>query len=176
MNLFGRSNFYKRNLKWTKEFVKKNINIIEHNYSSHPYKNKWNCNVHTVHDYETSNVYRINYEFLRREYEKVSVDATRKFGIDNYYFSDIWYNYYKKGQYQEPHNHADGNAGITAVHYLIFDPRYHSYTNFTDTDVKSPKVKMGDILFFPNALEHYVPENETNKPRLTIAFTISRRH
>ena len=175
MNLFGRSKFYRKNLKWTNEFVRKNINIIEHNYSLNPYKNKWNCNVHSVHDYETSNVYRINYEFLRREYEKVSVEATRKFGIKSFRLGDIWYNYYKKGQYQEPHVH-DGVSGLTAVHYLIFDPRYHSYTNFSDTNVKSPKIRGGDIVFFSNTLEHYVPENETDKPRLTIAFTVTRLH
>ena len=62
MNLFGRSKFYRKNLKWTDEFVRKNINIIEHNYSSNPYKNKWNCNVHSVHDYETKNVYMIDYK------------------------------------------------------------------------------------------------------------------
>ena len=96
---------YKRNLRWTKEFVKKNINIIEENYSLHPYKNKWKCNVHTVHDYETENVYPIDYKFLRRKYEDIVKDVVKKYDIVNYHLSDIWYNYYKEGQFQEPHTH-----------------------------------------------------------------------
>ena len=112
---------HKRHLRWTKEFVKKNINIIEQNYSLHPYKNKWNCYVHTVHDYETENVYMIDYKFLRKEYEKLSADVAKKYGIENYSLSDIWYNYYKRGQYQEPHTHLGLNndikaGGFTAVH------------------------------------------------------------
>ena len=164
---------YKRNLKWTKEFVKNNINIIEENYSLHPYKNKWKCNVHTVHDYETENVYPIDYKFLRRKYEDIVKDVVKKYDIVNYHLSDIWYNYYKEGQFQEPHTH-NGDGGLTAVHYLIFDPKYHSTTKFTDPNIKSPRIRCGDIIFFPDDAEHYVPVNETDKPRLTTAFTVTR--
>ena len=169
---------YKRHLRWTKEFVENNIGTIEQNYSLHPYKNKWKCNVHSVHDYETENVYMIDYKFLRKEYEKVAADAAKKYGIEKYGLGDIWYNYYKKGQYQEPHNHLGKyneitTKGFTAVHYLIFDPKYHSPTKFTDRKLKSLDVEVGDIIFFSNDVGHYVPKNTSNKPRLTTAFTVT---
>ena len=36
------------------------------------------------------------------------------------------------------------------------------------------KLESGDIVFFPDDLEHYVPKSETDKPRLTVAFTVSK--
>ena len=176
MNLITRifnnkNKILKYHLGWTSNFVKNNIYNIERNYSLYPFRNKWDCNVHSIHDYE-SDVYPIDYNFLRKEYEKLAEKVTKKFGIKKYSISDIWYNYYKRGQYQESHIH-DGDGGITVVHYLIFDPDYHTPTVFSDPKIKSPRVKSGDIIFFSNLLYHHVPKNETDKPRLTIAFTIT---
>ena len=180
MKLFGipKSPFYKRHLKWTSTFVKNNLEIIEKNYSLYPTKNKWECNVHSVSASENENVYKIDYVFLKTEYEKIIKDVTKIYGIKDYWVTDIWYNYYKNGQYQEPHSHLGFNndgipGGFTCVHYMIFDPKYHFPTKFVDTTFKPPKIKCGDILFFPDDLMHYVPANRSNKPRLTTAFTIS---
>jgi hypothetical protein len=164
-------NFYKRKINWTKKFVRDNIDIIETNYSKFPNRNKWNCNCHVIHDYEYD-VQQIDYSFLRKEYQKVVEDFCR---IKNYklsHLSDIWYNYYKKNQYQEPHDHCPaGMRGYTAVHYMIFDRSKHSETKFTNPKIISPKINQSDILFFPCDYEHYVLGNKTDSPRLTTSFT-----
>ena len=165
-------NFYKIHLNWTKQFVRDNIDLIEKNYSLYPYRNKWDCNVHSIHDYECDDVYRIDYNFLRKRYEKVVKEVCKTYDINDYHLSDIWYNYYKKGQYQEPHIH-EGNGGLAAVHYLIFDPLYHFPTQFP-LHPNSPQIECGDILFFPASWSHYVPVNKIESPRLTVAFTITR--
>jgi hypothetical protein len=162
--------FYKTNLSWTKKFVKDNIVNIEKNYSLYPNKNRWDCNCHVVHD-DDKGMNLINYSFLRKKYEKICVEVCKKYNIDKYHLSDIWYNYYKRNQYQEPHIH-EGNGGLTAVHYLIFDSKKHSKTCFNN--LEAPEVKEGDILFFPDNLKHFVPENKTDSPRLTVAFTITK--
>ena len=59
---------------------------------------------------------------------------------------------------------------------MIFDPKYHTPTQFTDPNIKKLRVRCGDIVFFPDDVEHYVPENETDKPRLTVAFTVTRHY
>jgi hypothetical protein len=165
--------FYKKNLAWTNDFVKANINNIEKNYSKYPNRNRWNCNCHVVHDND-KDVFSVNYSFLRKKYEQLSKEVCKNYNIKEYALSDIWYSYYKKSQYQEPHVH-DGNGGLTAVHYLLYDPKSHSVTRFTDKKIKSPKIEQGDILFFPCDIKHYVPENKSSKPRLTVAFTITKK-
>ena len=164
--------FYKKNLTWTDDFVKANIKNIEKNYSMYPNRNRWNCDCHVVHDNDKG-VYPVDYSFLRKKYEKLSEEACENYNIKNYHLSDIWYSYYKNNQYQEPHIH-EGNGGLTAVHYLLYDSKSHSVTHFTDKKIKSPQIKQGDILFFPCDIEHYVPYNKTDKPRLTVAFTVTR--
>ena len=161
--------FYRSNLKWTDSFVKKNINIIENNYRKYPHRNRWNCNCHVIHDNDYD-IEHIDFKLLRNEYEKVVLNFCKKRNLKLSHISDIWYNYYKLGQYQEPHIH-EGN-GYTVVHYMIFDKKHHEPTKFTNPKIKSPNINQGDILFFPANLEHYVPENKTSIPRLTTAFTI----
>jgi hypothetical protein len=163
------SNFYKKNLIWTGDFVKRNIDIIEDVYKKFPNRNKWSCDCHVIHDNDFD-VRQIDFEFLRQEYLKIVLDFCKLKKLKLKHISDIWYNYYKIGQYQEPHIH--GGNGYTVVHYMIFDEKIHSPTKFTDPTIKSPEVCQGDILFFPANLKHYVPMNSSISPRLTTAFTI----
>ena len=168
------SKFYQKNLSWTHNFVKRNIDIIERNYEKFPSRNRWNCNCHVIHDNDLD-AESIDFEFLRSEYENQAILFCESRGLKFNGLGPIWYNYYKEGQFQEPHTHL-GNGGLTAVHYLIFDPRCHSVTKFTDSNIKSPRIGCGDIIFFRDDAEHYVPANETTKPRLTIAFTVTNAH
>jgi hypothetical protein len=168
--------FYVKNLKWTRKFVQNNIKIIEENHKLFPHRNRWNCDCHVIHD-DDFDVTQINFSFLRNEYEKVVNELINELNkIQNTelsHISDIWYNYYKRGQYQEPHIHGTADIyAYTAVHYLIYDKKYHSKTEFTDKNIICPQVTQGDILFFPSNLEHYVLENTSNVPRLTVAFTV----
>ena len=168
------SNFYKDKLSWTRKFVRNNIKVIEANYSRFPTKNRWNCNCHVIHD-DDRDAFMIDYSFLREEYTKVCKKFCYENGYELVSLSDIWYNYYKMGQYQEPHDHLgnvkDGRFNFTAVHYLIFDKNKHSQTKFCDSTIVAPKVKQGDIIFFPAPWRHYVPENTSTSSRLTTAFT-----
>tara|TARA_S200002703_G_scaffold92254_1_gene79745 strand:+ start:1558 stop:2061 length:504 start_codon:yes stop_codon:yes gene_type:complete len=160
--------FYKIKCNWSKDFVEKNISKIEKNYLLYPNRNKWNCDCHSIHDYE-KDVEKINYDFLRDEYTKIANQICKD---QKYHLSDIWYNYYKKQQFQEPHTH-EGGFGFTAVHYLIYDPKVHSKTEFTNKEITPPDVEEGDLLIFPCWWEHFVKENNSEKPRLTVAFTIT---
>jgi hypothetical protein len=164
---------YKFKLDWTDEFVRENIDIIENNYSLFPNRNRWNCNCHVIHDNDFD-VQHINYGFLRENYTKTIKDFCMiKNQTSRIDLSDIWYNYYKMGQYQEPHIHGKiGERGWTAVHYLIFDHKYHEPTKFTDPRIKIDRINSGDLLLFPLSHEHYVPENTSIFPRLTVAFGV----
>jgi hypothetical protein len=161
--------FFAKNLEWTNDFVEKNISIIEKNYNLYPHRNRWNCDCHVIHDNDYD-VEHIDFLFLREKYNQIVRDFCDYKKIKLKHLSDIWYNYYKESQYQEPHIH-EGN-GYTAVHYLIYDKNYHSKTEFTDKNIICPEVSKGDIIIFPSEYEHYVLPNTSNMPRLTVAFTI----
>lgn len=164
------SDFYIHNAPWTAEFVKKNLYIIERNHRLYPHRNRWNCDCHVIHD-DDHDVQPIDFSFLKSHYEEIVLDFCNKKNLKLSHLSDIWYNYYKTNQYQEPHIHLGG--GYTVVHYMMYHKKHHSCTMFTDKNIVSPEVKQGDILFFPADYEHYVPQNDSKYPRLTVAFTVT---
>ena len=161
--------FWKMNLSWTKKFLQDNIDTVENSYRLFPSRNRWDCNVHTVYEEDTDDP-KINYQFLRNKYMEASAEFARIQGISHIFIGDVWYNYYKKSQYQEAHTH---HSKWTAVHYVKFNRFKHPPTKFTDHNIKPPRVKQGDLLIFPGHYEHYVEECQWNEPRLTIAFGIS---
>lgn len=165
------------NIPWTDEFVKNNINKIEFNWNLHPHKNSWQCNCHTGFDWEEdSSVLRIDFDFLRDEYTKIVTNYCTSQGKELSSIGDIWYNYYKFDQYQEPHNHISLDRtdfdykSFVCVHYLIFDPKIHNPIMFEDKSLYVPEVSSGDALIFTSEKVHYVKESKTNSPRLSIAF------
>ena len=164
-------NFVKIRVPWTNWFVENNISIIERNYSKFPNKNKWNCNCHVIHDYD-EDVELVDYNFLRTNYHNFIFTFLKRLKIyNNFFLSDIWYNYYKEDQYQEPHTHE---STLTVVHYLILDET-HPRTTFTDYNIQSNsiEVKQGDLIIFPGWYEHEVLANKTEIPRLTTAFGVT---
>ena len=167
VTMASESKFYQKNLSWTPNFVQKNIDIIERNYEKFPSRNRWNCNCHVIHDNDLD-AEPIDFEFLRSEYENQVILFCESRGLKFKGLGPIWYNYYKSGQYQEPHVHE---GSYTFIHYMIFDNSQHSSTKFTDDSIESPKINQGDILIFDGELEHYVPANSCTSPRLTVAFT-----
>ena len=161
--------FWKMHLPWTKKFVQDNIHIVEESYKLFPARNNWNCNVHAVYEDDTD-VPKIDYGFLRKKYMDVSAEFAKSQRLKHIFFGEVWYNYYKKSQYQEPHIHE---STWTAVHYLKFNRFKHPRTKFTDPNIKPPRVREGDLIVFPGTYEHYVEKCRWNEPRLTIAFGIS---
>lgn len=110
--------------------------------------------------------------------------------------TDIWYNLYENGEYQEAHTHFgtyNNPNHYACVHFLNFDPSVHSplcvldplrhirissFEYFNESDYKDDHhfldVKQGDLVMFPAYLEHEVrpgPPTPGN-PRVTISFNI----
>ncbi len=156
-------------MPWTKKFVQDNIAIIEKNHKLYPHRNKWDCDCHVTYE-DDRDVYPINYDFLRTNYTAVCAKFALENNLTHVYLGEVWYSYYKEGQYQEPHVHE---SQWTAIHYLKYNRFKHSRTRFTDPKIKSPHVREGDIVIFPGTYEHYVKKNKSTTPRLTIAFGIS---
>lgn len=109
--------------------------------------------------------------------------------------SEIWYNVYENGEWQESHRHI-GMGGkrthFACVHFLSFDHENHSPLTFNDPlsmhrclgyeleNARVPenldmRVREGDLIMFPAWLEHSVgPGKPTpNNPRITVAFNLT---
>jgi hypothetical protein len=85
----------------------------------------------------------------------------------------IWWNYYKKGDYAEYHDHGK-KATISGVYFLKLNE-----TNKTvfvcNNEIKTQRhitdyVEEGSVILFPSALGHYVLPSEED--RITISFNI----
>ena len=162
---------WKTYVPWTKDFVKDNINIIERNYRDYPFQNRWSAdgtNVHTGHSDDEDRRRYINYYFLGKEYEKIVERFCKENNVKQHYrIGDIWYNYYRGGQYQTPHTHE---GDFTAVHYLKFNRFKHSTTKFVDPTIRMPFIREGTLIIFPATYAHYVKPQKSEDSRLTIAF------
>ena len=109
--------------------------------------------------------------------------------------SDIWFNYYSNGEYQEPHHHVHpnmkGKTHFSCIHYLKYDPEVHQPVTFLDplmlirshslemdsnyySERYSPEIREGSLLMFPSYLEHFVKKSDStlDNPRISIAFNI----
>ena len=97
-----------------------------------------------------------------------------------------WLNLYKKGYYQEIHDHADhdissvffANDGIDFGKFFFYDR--HS-CNFSDNyeefisydNQKTPPIKRGDIMFFSSHILHGVTSHENDDIRKTLSVNFN---
>ena len=110
----------------------------------------------------------------------------------------FWYNITEQGGSQDTHCHITGPQSVTfcAIHYVEFDEAEHSAAYFTNPQeqiirstqpsehsdlvpdyfkhlVRAPKIREGDIVFFPPWLKHTVARQTSAKRRITIAMNLS---
>ena len=120
------------------------------------------------------------------EYSK-NVFDNLELKYDSFKITDMWSNVLKPGETHRPHTHS--NNMLSGVYYvdavetsgIIFtDPRPQA--GVIQPDVNKQILDNASIvkydsatnrmILFPSWLQHYVPVNETNKNRISIAFNI----
>ena len=120
------------------------------------------------------------------EYSK-NVFDNLELKYDSFKITDMWSNVLKPGETHRPHTHS--NNMLSGVYYvdavetsgIIFtDPRPQAGVIQPDVNKQildnASVVKYDSVtnrmILFPSWLQHYVPVNETNKNRISIAFNI----
>jgi uncharacterized protein (TIGR02466 family) len=112
-----------------------------------------------------------------------------KYEYDDYVITDMWSNVSKKGEFHRPHTHS--NNILSGVYYIQIDNNDRADIQFYDprpqSDVLTPKVKeqnkenshvwywpsiVNRMVLFPSWLQHYVSTNDSNTPRISIAFNV----
>ena len=110
-----------------------------------------------------------------------------KYEYKGFNINDMWSNVLKPGETHRPHTHS--NNILSGVFYV--DAEQTSGIMFTDprpqAGVIQPDVTQqfvdnaslikydsmtNRMILFPSWLQHYVPTNETNKNRISIAFNV----
>ena len=108
-------------------------------------------------------------------------------------FEGIWKNTYRKGGFQETHEHPD--VDLSGCFFLeedshpdtgkfYFYNRHSSELNsvwrelmdnspdFNGTDIWFPEYNVGDIILFPSYMLHGVTSHRLKNPRTTVSFNV----
>tara|TARA_E500000331_G_C17049107_1_gene623114 strand:- start:68 stop:667 length:600 start_codon:yes stop_codon:yes gene_type:complete len=100
-------------------------------------------------------------------------------------FDGVWINKYKKGAYQEVHDHATLRCNLVMVYiykstgdecFTIYNPDReidklgldYCFDTMNQRTI-SPSLKTGDILIFPSHYHHMVKPNLKDEERITIS-------
>ena len=141
----------------------------------------WDCDTRTSIHYKI-----LDYNLLN----EVIVDTSRQYAeiyggqVDNVEIVDLWVNIADKNADQEIHEHHCPDNNLSGIIY-IETTEESGKTVFYNTNhlLKSLDKKRknsyyyhdnisGTIVVFPSGLPHYVTQNKTNKPRITLAFNV----
>ena len=121
---------------------------------------------------------------------KVYIDDL-KFEFEEHYITDMWSNILKPGETHSPHTHS--NNLVSGVFYLksndnspaitfidprpqtsVLQPQAKEHTKENSTMYYYP-AKVNRMVLFPSWLQHYVPKNNSNDNRISIAFNVMLR-
>ena len=104
----------------------------------------------------------------------------------DYTMFDPWLNLYKKGYFQEIHDHAGndiscvffanqgdnfGRFFFTDRNSCNFTPEYEDLINYSNSH--EPTIKKGDIMFFSSHIFHGVSPHHNDEVRKTLSFNIN---
>lgn len=162
-----------------------------YNYEPDNQPSGWSCKVHTSYLRTEEKLEEIKTMYIHNIVEFLQEINFPKCQIQ---IQEAWYNIYKRGQWQEVHNHYGGTDGtyFSAVHFLKYNKEKHTPLVFNNSnltllqpfklgreseidfwDIKLPvSVEEGDIIIFPSVLDHQVLPQETDESRITISFNI----
>lgn len=83
--------------------------------------------------------------------------------------NEFWFNTSTKGQSTRIHNHHQKSI-ISGVYYLEVPKNSANLFFKNNKDKLEIESKKGRLIFFPSELDHYVLENKSEDPRISLAF------
>lgn len=116
-------------------------------------------------------------QFYREVPEYQQVDTI------NPIITDLWYNSYTSGQYQEPHTHTGHRSSMVFSGIYLLDLHEENTTRFIspapswcreqEIHKLTRECEEGTVLIFPSSLMHYVVPSKAQKT--TISFNIGEQ-
>jgi len=162
-----------------------------------------NCDFCNVYSDYFPGARQVDWDDILPKYEPTINEFLKFYGYDTdkndwIIGVDAWYNVTGKGGWGEIHNHLSSprTIQVCAVHYVKYDTKLHEPTIFYNPSAdgirstqptpiadklpaKYPKEVMqidvteGDMIFFAPYLNHSIPVQKTDVPRITTAFNIT---
>ena len=168
------------------DFIDKSISsdmkqYIEQMWTTRAYDNNWQ----TEPDLHTKPAFEKFADLILDTNKKVL--KTLDYEVENIVISDMWANVLKPGETHPPHTHS--NNFLSGVYYLysdkaagiqFFDPRPQSDVlvpkktkkTHNNSNLLSFASKTNRAVFFPSWLQHWVPQNISDKNRISIAWNV----
>ena len=129
-----------------------------------------------------------NFKDLNNWVKKMILEYIEKLKMSYKSYNEFegWFNVYKKGDYQEWHDHT--GSVISCIYFLksnkddcrvFFKPRFYDTHNVTyNIDFKpsgfvSYESEPGKLLIFRSYLQHYVEQKKNNEDRITLAYNFN---
>jgi hypothetical protein len=90
--------------------------------------------------------------------------------FESYRTSNIWFQYYEKGDYHGIHVHS--GSMYSNVYYVQLDKNSPKTTFTSYNQTFEVEVEEGDIITFPSFLKHESKPNMIDLPKVSIAFNV----
>ena len=136
--------------------------------ASHPVKGRWENSY--LESYLTPSVSRLLNQACAVARQAYGDQFTVPSQFLAYPNNEYWFNIAGPGESTGVHNHKDEST-VSGVYYLQVPPDSSDlYFRTGDAVEFSVKSVVGRMILFPSHLDHYVPENRSTEPRISLAF------
>lgn len=152
----------------------------------------WDCDVETSFFTNGGALSRPQMGFFLDKIEKHVLEYIDPYITESWSPSDfavqIWLNRYRKGQYQESHNHVGNDISFNYVlklegmdnKFVVVDyskpcaeaTAYKSGIDFFQAKQEF-ELKTGDLILFPSWLNHYVTPSDKEGERITVSGNLN---
>jgi uncharacterized protein (TIGR02466 family) len=169
-------------VKLNREITKEELDFVNKQQSNciENAGNYYSKNTFILNEMKMNNINNFCNEALQTYFEKIINPITKT----NIRITQSWLNYTNTKQFHHEHNHP--NSILSGVFYFSADEnedticfRKEEYKqiqilfkgandyNTYQTDIK---VQTGDLVLFPSNILHFVPQVQTSKTRISLAF------
>jgi hypothetical protein len=155
--------------------LSKEKDVIDNN----PYKSDWNTGLGSDSMTSRSNCYNVlkwDDAFFLREIIRTAHDnfiTTLEYNWEDKIYVQCWANVLRNEQRIKQHQHWNSKYTYLGGHISLDD--YETKTHYVDPYTRKEYIsenKKGNVVLFPNWLEHYTDTYEGDDVRVTIAFDI----
>tara|TARA_Y100000361_G_C11022316_1_gene270231 strand:- start:58 stop:651 length:594 start_codon:yes stop_codon:yes gene_type:complete len=170
--------------------IKKELDEYLQDESNYAQPEDWTCDVLSTHTMDASH---IPWDIVSKNTSHVltsMLEEIQPLFPYNVMMTEIWSNKYKKGMYQEAHQHQDPLCNLVGTYFyqlpensgrfVFYDETFYPYGSsgldqilrLPGAESVEPEISEGDLVFFPPHYLHHVTKHMSDIDRITISFNL----